>query len=63
MNVQQALEYINGTSRFGSKPGLEIIGLLMEKLGNPQDDLKFIHVAGTTAKGPLCIYRLRNQGY
>ena len=58
MNVQQALEYINGTSRFGSKPGLEIIGLLMEKLGNPQDDLKFIHVAGTNGKGSTCALSL-----
>jgi dihydrofolate synthase/folylpolyglutamate synthase len=66
MNVQQALEYINGTSRFGSKPGLEIIGLLMEKLGNPQDDLKFIHVAGTNGKGSTCAFIasvLQAQGY
>ncbi len=66
MNIQQALDYIHGTQRFGSKPGLEIIGMLMEKLGNPQDDLKFVHVAGTNGKGSVCAYIasvLQAQGY
>lgn len=66
MNAQEALDYIHGTLRFGSKPGLETIGLLAEKLGNPQDDLKFIHVAGTNGKGSTCAYiasMLQAQGY
>lgn len=66
MNVQQALDYIHSTLRFGSKPGLETIGILMEKLGNPQDRLKFIHVAGTNGKGSTCAYIasiLQAQGY
>lgn len=66
MDAQKALEYIHGTLRFGSKPGLETIGLLTEKLGNPQDDLKFIHVAGTNGKGSTCAYIasiLQAQGY
>ena len=36
--------------------GLERISLLMEKLGNPQDSLKFVHVAGTNGKGSTCAY-------
>ena len=51
MNYQEALNYINGVEFFGSKPGLERIGELLEKLGNPQKGMKFIHVAGTNGKG------------
>lgn len=36
------------------KPGLERISALCERLGNPQNDLKFIHVAGTNGKGSTC---------
>lgn len=35
-------------------PGLERIGALCELLENPQDELKFIHVAGTNGKGSVC---------
>ena len=38
------------------KPGLERMQLLMEKLGNPERRLKFIHVAGTNGKGSTCAY-------
>ena len=51
MNVQEALAYISGVEFFGSKPGLERIGELLEKLGNPQRGLQFIHIAGTNGKG------------
>ena len=51
MNVQEALAYISGVEFFGSKPGLERIGELLEKLGNPQKGMKFIHIAGTNGKG------------
>lgn len=47
-------------------PGLERIGALCEKLGNPQDKLRFIHIAGTNGKGSTsanmaCI--LEDAGY
>lgn len=51
MNYREALEYIHGTKKFGSKLGLHNISELLELLGNPQNDLKFIHVAGTNGKG------------
>ena len=51
MDYKEALEYINGTQWFGSKPGLARVGALLEKLGRPQDGMKFIHVAGTNGKG------------
>ena len=51
MTVQEALAYISGVEFFGSKPGLERIGELLEKLGNPQRGLQFVHIAGTNGKG------------
>ncbi len=52
--------------RFGSVLGLERIEKLMELLGDPQEELKIIHVAGTNGKGSVCrfIYEvLRANGY
>ena len=51
MDYQEALAYINGVEFFGSKPGLERIGALLEKLGDPQKKLRFVHIAGTNGKG------------
>ena len=51
MNYQEALAYLNNVEFFGSKPGLERVGELLEKLGNPQKGLRFIHIAGTNGKG------------
>ena len=51
MTYQEALAYIDGVRWYGSKPGLERTEVLLDKLGNPQKDLKYIHVAGTNGKG------------
>lgn len=51
MTYQQALAYISTVSSRGGKPGLERIRTLMEGLGNVQDGLKCIHLAGTNGKG------------
>lgn len=56
MNYRQAMEYIESLQTLGSVPGLENIINLCEKLGNPQDDLKFIHIAGTNGKGSVSAY-------
>ncbi|MBQ2391759.1 MAG: bifunctional folylpolyglutamate synthase/dihydrofolate synthase [Clostridia bacterium] len=61
-----AVDYINSFLKFGSKPGLERISNLLKLLGNPEKDLKFIHVAGTNGKGSTCCYIsniLRAAGY
>ncbi len=39
-----------------SRFGLESVGALCIKCGNPQDKLKFIHVAGTNGKGSTCAF-------
>lgn len=51
MTYEKAIEYINSTEWFGSKLGLERISELMSRLGNPQNHLKFVHIAGTNGKG------------
>lgn len=51
MNYIQAINYIHSLNRFGIHPGLERIEELCRAVGNPQDRLKFVHVAGTNGKG------------
>lgn len=51
MDYIEALAYIDGVGFFGSKPGLERISALLEKLGNPQKGMRFVHIAGTNGKG------------
>ncbi|MBO7310992.1 MAG: bifunctional folylpolyglutamate synthase/dihydrofolate synthase, partial [Clostridia bacterium] len=54
MNYSEALEYIHSVNWCFCKPGLERIGELCRMLGEPQRELKFIHVAGTNGKGSFC---------
>ena len=56
MNYDEALKYISNTNRFGIKLGLETISKLLELLGNPQENLNIIHVAGTNGKGSVCSF-------
>lgn len=56
MNYDQAVSYIHETKKYGSKLGLKNITKLLELLGNPQDNLSFVHVAGTNGKGSVCAY-------
>lgn len=51
MTTEQAITYIHSKMRKGAAPGLYRIRELTEKLGNPQKNLKFIHIAGTNGKG------------
>lgn len=51
MTGKEAIEYIHSRLTFGSVLGLDRISALCEMLGNPQDKLRFIHVAGTNGKG------------
>ena len=56
MDYKEAMSYIVGTYKFGSKAGLERIDRLLQILGNPQKGLKFVHIAGTNGKGSLTAY-------
>ena len=54
MTYEQALDYIHSINWTFCKPGLERIGELCEKLGHPEQELRYIHVAGTNGKGSFC---------
>ena len=51
MDYKEALAYIDGVAWFGSKPGLSRVTELLHALGDPQDRLKYVHIAGTNGKG------------
>ena len=51
MNYSEALAFIHGTPKFPKEPGNESLKKILSRLGNPQNNLKFIHIAGTNGKG------------
>ena len=51
MTAEQAIAYIHSVFWKGSIPGLGRTQTLLEKMGNPEKKLKFIHIAGTNGKG------------
>ncbi len=66
MNYEESLAYIHSVMWQGSRPGLERITELLSRMGNPQKDLKVIHVTGTNGKGSFCAMLesiLRHSGY
>ncbi len=67
MNYENVMEYINSFSKTGSKvTDLSRIATLLKKLDNPQNKLKFVHIAGTNGKGStleLSSQILINAGY
>jgi dihydrofolate synthase/folylpolyglutamate synthase len=54
VNYCDALAWLYGTQAFGIKLGLENTRLLLAAAGDPQDKLRFLHVAGTNGKGSTC---------
>lgn len=66
MTYNEAIKYIHSVSNFFCKPGLERVNELCRGLGDPQKELKFIHVGGTNGKGSFCAITdsiLRAGGY
>ena len=66
MNAEQAIAYIHSVCWKGSIPGLGRTQELLEKMGNPEKKLKFVHIAGTNGKGSTAAMTasiLRKAGY
>lgn len=66
MNYKESRQYIEHAQKYGSVLGLDNMEEMMRRLGNPQDELQFIHVAGTNGKGSVLAYVttvLRIAGY
>ncbi|MCK8824429.1 bifunctional folylpolyglutamate synthase/dihydrofolate synthase [Fuchsiella alkaliacetigena] len=53
--MDSAVDYLNSLNKFGINPGLERIKLLMEYLGNPQQEYDTIQVAGSNGKGSTSV--------
>ena len=66
MTEKEAIEKIHSVYPTGCKNGLENMRALMGRLGNPQEKLTMVHVAGTNGKGSCCAMierMLRAAGY
>lgn len=66
MTYEEALSYIKETDKVGSVFGLDSIRELLNRLGNPQEQLHVVHVAGTNGKGSVCTFLdaiLEDAGY
>ncbi len=66
MNYTESLAYIHGINKTFCNPGLDRTRELCRLLGNPEKNLKFVHVAGTNGKGSFCAMLssiLRKAGY
>ncbi len=66
MNYKESRVYLDNVAKYGSVLGLDNMRELLGRLGNPQDDLKFIHIGGTNGKGSVLAYLstiLKESGY
>lgn len=66
MTYEETAEFADSTKKYGSILGLESIRNLMQELGNVQEQLHIIHVAGTNGKGSVCAFlsaALTEAGY
>lgn len=66
MNYKETIEYIHSTPKFARELGNNLLKKLLDNLGNPQNDLKFIHIVGTNGKGSTAVMLgeiLKRSGY
>lgn len=53
MKEQEARAFLEEIRKYGSVPGLDSVRRLLEELGNPQEKLRVVHIAGTNGKGSI----------
>ena len=66
MNYKEAMAYVEEVGQYGMVMGLSSMRELCARLGNPQDQLRFVHIAGTNGKGSVLAYVstvLQKAGY
>ena len=56
MNYREIVDYIEEIPKFTSKNPLDHTKALLKRLGDPQNQMQVIHVAGTNGKGSVCAY-------
>ena len=66
MNYQECRAYIDDSAKYGSVLGLDNMREMLDRLGNPQNAVPYVHVAGTNGKGSVIAYlytTLTRAGY
>ncbi|MEG2165628.1 MAG: bifunctional folylpolyglutamate synthase/dihydrofolate synthase, partial [Ruthenibacterium sp.] len=66
MTYEEALDWVHTLPRLAATPGIENTRRLLAKMGNPEKDLKFVHIAGTNGKGSATVMLasvLKEAGY
>lgn len=66
MDFKEAMRYLDAPNFMNPNPGLTNIAALLEELGNPQDTLHYVHIAGTNGKGSTAAFTeriLRESGF
>ncbi len=66
MDYRKARVYLDEMAKYGSVLGLDNMKEMLRRLGNPQDELRFIHISGTNGKGSVLAYLstiLKEAGY
>ena len=53
---EEVLDTIEHQRRFGRHPGVEVSGQMLHLLGDPQEGMPFIHIAGTNGKGSVAAF-------
>ena len=56
MNYEESMQYIEEKNKLGIVPGLRSIRELLRRMGNPQDAVRVLHIAGTNGKGSVFAY-------
>ena len=66
MDYEAYIQWLEAVPMYGQKDGIHNMEKLMDRLGNPQDQIPVIHVAGTNGKGSCCAMLaqiLKESGY
>ncbi len=53
-DYQQVIAFLDALQMHKIKLGLDAIGQFLDRVGNPQESLVFVHIAGTNGKGTVC---------
>ncbi|MBU5364903.1 bifunctional folylpolyglutamate synthase/dihydrofolate synthase [Enterococcus devriesei] len=56
LTIKEAIAWIHSRQKFGSRPGLERVQALLNKVDNPEKKVPVIHIAGTNGKGSTVAY-------
>lgn len=56
MKYQEAMDYIESCAGYGIVPGLDSMKELLSRMGNPERELSFLHIAGTNGKGSTLFF-------